>query len=123
MINVLYIEDSAVNAYIVEKMLKSLGYQPLLAYNGAAGIALAESHQPNLILIDLNLPDIHGVEVIKHLRRSLQLQNTSIIALTGNDSDDMEAECLKIGCQDYIKKPVSRPRLIDSINKHLGILV
>lgn len=120
---VLYIEDSAVNTYIVKKMLKSMGYPMIPAYDGAEGITLAETHQPSLILIDLILPDGHGLDVVKHLRRMPQFDNTPIIALTATDSPTMKEECLDAGCSDYLEKPVSQPRLTNAIEKYLGISV
>lgn len=123
MTQILYIEDSAVNTYIVKKMLKSLGYEMLAAYDGAEGIALAEQHHPALILIDLILPDVHGKEVVQHIRRMPQFDNTPIIALTATDSPAMKEDCLQAGCIDYLEKPVSQPRLISTIEKYVGIYV
>jgi len=120
---VLYIEDSAVNTYIVKKMLKSLGYSMIPAYDGAEGIGLAEKHNPVLMLIDLNLPDGHGLDVVKHLRRMPQFDSTPIIALTAIDSPAMKNECLEAGCNDYLEKPVSQVRLNHTIEKYLGIAV
>lgn len=120
---VLYIEDSAVNTYIVKKMLKTLGYSTIAAYDGAEGIALAEKHLPTLILIDLNLPDGHGLDVVKHLRSMPRFDNTPIIALTANDSPAMKDQCLDAGCVDYLEKPVSQVRLTNTIEKYLGIAV
>ena len=120
---VLYIEDSAVNTYIVKKMLKSLGYNMIPAYDGAEGVVLAETHQPVLILTDLNLPDVHGLDVVKHLRSIPQLNNTPIIALTATDSTIMRNKCLDAGCIDYLEKPVSQARLANTIEKYLGIAV
>jgi CheY-like chemotaxis protein len=118
---VLYIEDSAVNTYIVKKMLKSLGYPMIPAYDGTEGIALAETRQPSLILIDLILPDCHGLDVVKHLRHMPQFDNTPIIALTATDSPAMKEDCLDAGCIDYLEKPISQARLTSTIEKYLGI--
>ena len=120
---VLYIEDSAVNTYIVKKMLKSLGYSMIPAYDGAEGIALAQNHHPILILVDLNLPDGNGLDVVKHLRDMPEFDSTTIIALTANDSPAMKNECLDAGCNDYLEKPVSQVRLNNTIEKYLGIAV
>lgn len=123
MIKILYIEDSAVNTYIVKKMVKSLGYDMLPAYDGAEGITLAEQHTPSLILIDLMLPDVHGLDVIKHIRRMPKFDNTPIIALTATDSPTVKESCLQAGCNDYLEKPVSQARLISTIEKYLGMSV
>ena len=123
MINILYIEDSAVNTYIVKKMVKSLGYQMIPAYDGAEGVIIAEEHQPNLILVDLKLPDVNGLDVIKHLRQRSQFDQTPIIALTATDSPTVEEECLSAGCNDYLVKPVSQLRLVNTVEKYLKSVV
>ncbi len=120
---VLYIEDSAINTYIVKKIISDLGYQMITAYDGAEGITQAEKITPDLILIDLVLPDIHGVDVAKHLRSLDTFKTTPIIALTATESPAMKEECLAAGFNDYLEKPVSKTRLITTIEKFMGISV
>lgn len=123
MTKILYIEDSAVNTYIIRKMIKSLGHEMISAYEGSEGIMLAEKCNPSLILIDLILPDIHGLEVIKHLRNVADFDDTPIIALTSTESPTMKASCIAAGCNDYLEKPVSQPRLNNAIETYLRISV
>lgn len=106
-----------------QKMLKSLGYYMIPAHDGTEGIALAEKHLPSLILIDLILPDVHGLGVVKHLHRMPQFDDTPIIALTATNSPAMKQDCLDAGCDDYLEKPVSQARLTHTIKKYLGIVV
>ncbi len=120
---ILYIEDSAVNTYIVNKIIKSMGRDMIAAYDGGEGMAMAEKHHPDLILIDLILPDVHGLDVIKHLRKNPQFEQTPIIALTATDSPKMRDACLEAGCNDYLEKPVSKSRMVKSIESYLGITV
>jgi len=120
---ILYIEDSAVNTYIVKKIIKSIGYKMIPAYDGAEGITKAEQETPDLILIDLILPDVHGRDLIKHLRSMSQFEETPIIALTATDSPTMKDECLVAGFDDYLEKPVSQTRLVNTIEKYLGMSV
>lgn len=120
---ILYIEDSAVNTYIVKKIIKSLGYEMIPAYDGGEGITLAEQKNPDLILIDLILPDAHGVNLVKHLRSLKQFEETPIIALTATDSPTMKEECLTAGFNDYLEKPVSKTRLTSTIEKYMGMSV
>lgn len=123
MTKILYVEDSPVNTYIVRKMLKSIGYEMLAAYDGTSGVAMAEQEYPSLILIDLNLPDISGLTVIDHLRRIPELDKTPIIALTATDSPAMKEACLAAGGNDYLEKPVSQSRLVSTIERYLGLHV
>jgi len=120
---ILYIEDSAVNTYIVKKIIKSLGYTMIPAYDGGEGITKAEQHKPDMILIDLVLPDSHGLDVVKHLRGMEQFAETPMIALTATDSPAMKEECLEAGFDDYLEKPVSQSRLINTIERFFGMSV
>jgi len=123
MSKILYIEDSPVNTYIVRKMLKTLGYEMLAAYDGMTGVAVAEQEHPSLILVDLNLPHMNGIDVINHLRRIPELDTTPMIALTATDSPSMKEACRAVGGNDYLEKPVSQSRLIATIEKYLGLHV
>jgi CheY-like chemotaxis protein len=114
---------TAVNTYIVRKMLKSIGYDMIAAYDGTTGVNLAQQEYPNLILLDLNLPDISGMHIIDHLRRIPELDNTPIIALTATDSPSVKEACLAAGGNDYLEKPVSQARLVATMEKYLGLRV
>lgn len=120
---ILYIEDSPVNTYIVRKIIRSIGYEMVHAYEGAEGLVIAEEQNPAMILIDLILPDTHGLDIIKQLRASHQFDDTPIVALTSTDSPTVKQECLDAGCNDYLEKPVSQARLISTIEKYLGMSV
>lgn len=123
MISILYIEDSPVNTYIVRKMLKTLGYEMIPAYDGMSGVTLAEQHKPDLILIDLNLPDVHGTAVANHLRRIPELDNVPIVAITATSNETIKHQCIDAGCNDFLEKPVSQAKLIKTIEKHLHVYV
>lgn len=120
---VLYIEDSAVNAYIIKRIIQSIDLDMLSAYDAAEGLSMAEEHKPSLILTDLVLPDAHGLELIEKLRSDESFVDTPIIALTSTDSPAMKAKCLAAGCNDYLEKPVSKSRMIKTIQKYLGTQV
>jgi two-component system, cell cycle response regulator DivK len=107
--NILYIEDNPDNMRLVQRALESRGYRLLQAKNGLDGIHVAESEQVDLILLDINLPDIDGYEVARRLRSSQkrQLSSTPIIAVTANALKGDAERALEAGCDVYMSKPIN----------------
>lgn len=106
---VLYIEDNPDNMLLVQRALESRGYKLLKAVNGMDGIIMAEGNQVDLILLDINLPDIDGYTVAKHLRKSRnpELANLPIIAITANALKGDAKKALEAGCDVYMSKPIN----------------
>ena len=107
--NILYIEDNPDNMLLVKRVLQSRGYGFLEASNGAEGLAMAESQDVALILLDINLPDIDGYEVARKLRKSAkrQLAYVPIIAITANALKGDAERALEAGCDVYMSKPIN----------------
>lgn len=116
---ILYIEDNAQNMRLVRKLLKTGGYDMIGAEDGFTGLDMAKEHQPELILVDINLPDIDGTEVTERLKADPDFTNTPIIALTANAMYGDRERFIDAGCDDYLSKPVSRRELIEMIESHL----
>ena len=106
---VLYIEDNPDNMTLVQRALESRGYTLLKAVNGLTGIEIAESKEVNLILLDINLPDIDGYEVARRLRASnkMALKTVPIIAVTANALKGDADKALNAGCDVYMSKPIN----------------
>jgi two-component system cell cycle response regulator DivK len=104
---VLYIEDNGDNVLLVQRALQSKGYEFISAVNGLGGLAKAESDHPDLILLDINLPDIDGYEVARRLRASDGLHRVPIIAITANALKGDADKALASGCDVYIPKPIN----------------
>lgn len=106
---ILYIEDNPDNMTLVRRALESRGYEFLWAVNGIQGIEVAETQQPDLILLDINLPDIDGYEVAKRLRNSGKsfLVYAPIIAITANALRGDAEKALAAGCDVYMAKPIN----------------
>lgn len=106
---VLYIEDNPDNMLLVRRALESRGYTVLGAETGLGGVALAESDEVDLILLDINLPDIDGYEVARRLRASARtkLAYTPIIAVTANALKGDAEKALEAGCDVYMSKPLN----------------
>jgi two-component system, cell cycle response regulator DivK len=117
---ILCVEDNPQNMRLVRKILKHEGYIVLEAEDGASGLAIAESEKPDLILMDINLPDIDGLEVTRRIKAQTQLAHIPIVALTANAMYGDEERCLAAGCDGYIAKPVSKENLVASIETYLS---
>jgi len=107
--NILYVEDNPDNMLLVQRALESRGYKLLQAEDGLAGVALAESEDVDLILLDINLPDIDGYEVARRIRSSAKskLAYTPIIAITANALKGDAEKALASGCDVYMSKPIN----------------
>ncbi len=107
--NILYIEDNPDNMMLVKRALEARGYRLLGAATGLDGVAVAEKEDVDLILLDINLPDIDGYEVAKRLRSSTKhaLAYTPIIAITANALKGDAEKALSSGCDVYMSKPIN----------------
>ncbi len=107
--NILYIEDNPDNMLLVKRVLQSRGYHVLEAKNGLEGLQVAKDQEVDLILLDINLPDIDGYEVARRLRASenLKLIYTPIIAVTANALKGDAEKALEAGCDVYMSKPIN----------------
>ena len=107
--NVLYIEDNPDNTMLVRRALEARGYKLLHAPTGNKGVETAEAEQIDLILLDINLPDIDGYEVARRLRSSKKRELTTvpIIAVTANALKGDAEKALDAGCDVYMSKPIN----------------
>jgi two-component system cell cycle response regulator DivK len=107
--NILYIEDNPDNMILVQRALEARGYCLLKAMKGLEGVAKAESDPVDLILLDINLPDIDGYEVARRLRTSnkRELRTVPIIAVTANALKGDAEKALEAGCDVYMSKPIN----------------
>jgi CheY-like chemotaxis protein len=107
--NILYIEDNPDNMMLVKRALESRGYTLLEAFTGISGVTCAEMQSVDLILLDINLPDIDGYEVARRLRASEKhnLAYIPIIAITANALKGDAQKALSAGCDVYMSKPIN----------------
>lgn len=106
---ILYIEDNSDNMTLVKRALEARGYEFHWAHNGQTGVELAEALTPDVILLDINLPDIDGYEVARRLRNSgkVSLTYVPIIAVTANALRGDAEKALAAGCDVYMSKPIN----------------
>jgi two-component system cell cycle response regulator DivK len=106
MAKVLYIEDNMTNRLLVKRILMVEDHEVLEAENGMEGIELARTELPDLILVDINMPDMDGYEVTTRLRQIPELDQVPIVALTANVLRGDRERSLEAGCDGYIQKPL-----------------
>ena len=107
--NILYVEDNPDNMKLVKRALEARGYILHGAVDGLSGLQMAESIEPTVILLDINLPDIDGHEVARRLRvhQKATVRETPIIAITANALRGDAKKALDAGCDVYMSKPVN----------------
>ena len=116
---ILYVEDNPQNMRLVRKILVAAGYDVIEAMNGLSGVATASRETPDLILMDVNLPDINGLEATSRLKAVPQLSWIPIIALTANAMHGDRENCLAAGCDGYLAKPVMKNELLNTVAQFL----
>jgi len=120
MAKILLVEDNELNRDMLTRRLERRGFQVVSAVDGRAGVALGEQEAPDLILMDMSLPDLDGWEATRLLKSSSQTRSIPIIALTAHAMAGDRERAIEAGCDDYDTKPVELGRLlekIDSLNR------
>jgi CheY-like chemotaxis protein len=112
---ILYIEDNDDNVYMLKNRLSRAGFTVIVATDGAQGLTMATSEQPDLILMDLTLPDIDGKEATRRIKADPATKCIPVIALTAHAMAGDKEKALAAGCDDFDTKPVDLPRLLEKI--------
>jgi two-component system, cell cycle response regulator DivK len=121
MAKILLVEDNEMNLDMLSRRLEKRGHQVIIATDGARGVELAHTDQPNLILMDMSLPIMDGWEATRRIKGNPDTRSIPVIALTAHAVAGDREKCLEAGCDDYENKPVKFPQLIAKINTFLGI--
>ena len=119
MSKILLVEDNEMNRDMLSRRLERKGYEVVIAVDGQAGVDMASSAGPDLILMDLSLPVMDGWEATRRIKADAATQNIPVIALTAHAMAGDEQKALEAGCDDYDTKPVELNRLLGKINKLL----
>jgi two-component system, cell cycle response regulator DivK len=117
---ILYIEDNAANRLLVRRVLEAEGFLVTEAEDGPTGLSVAAAEVPDLVLLDINLPEIDGYELARRLRSMPNLQAIPILAITANVMRGDRERTLAAGCSGYIQKPIDVDRLPDQVRSALA---
>ncbi len=120
MSKILLVEDNEMNRDMLSRRLERKGFEVVMAVDGQAGIDMASSASPDLILMDLSLPIIDGWEATRRIKADSATQNIPVIALTAHAMSGDEEKAREAGCDDYDTKPVNLNRLLEKIGNLLG---
>ena len=116
---ILYVEDNDDNVYMLKPRLERKGYEVLIAVDGKEGIYLAKNRNPDLILMDLDLPIIDGWEASKQLKEDTNTKHIPIIALSASVMAEDKNKAMDAGCDDFDSKPVDFNSLMAKIRSFL----
>ena len=117
---ILYVEDNPENRLLIRRILEVEGYTVAEAENAASALEFVASQTPDLILMDINMPDIDGYTLTAQMRTFPDLANVPIVALTANVMKGDRERTLAVGCDGYIQKPVDVDELPRQISHYLG---
>lgn len=119
--SILIVDDSEDNRLILEELTKSLGYEPLLATNGIEAQAKVQQTRPSIILLDLNMPEMNGIEFLEWIKSDPNLNKIPILMVSTVDETEDIVHCLKLGAQDFIHKPfeveILKSRILTALNR------
>ncbi len=115
--SVLVVEDNDLSMRLFHDLLEAHGYNVLQAKNGMEGWRMAREHRPDLILMDIQLPDVSGLEVTKWLKDDENLKTTPVIAVTAFAREGDKEKFLEGGCDAYIDKPISIPNFLQTVER------
>ena len=117
---VLIVEDNELNMKLFHDLLDAQGYETLQTREGLSALALAREHRPDLIRMDIQLPEISGLEVTKWLKEDDELNHIPVVAVTAFAMKGDEERIREGGCEAYISKPISVVHFLDTIKRLLG---
>ena len=115
---ILCIEDNFHNRLLLNRILSSRGYTVIEAKDGIEGLAMIRTLKPPLVLLDIDLPDMDGIEVVGHVRADDLTRHIPVIALTASAMQGDRERFLNAGCDDYLSKPIQVTHLLEMIARY-----
>ncbi|MEE8393982.1 MAG: response regulator [Rhodospirillales bacterium] len=117
---ILIVEDNELNMKLFNDLLQAHGYATVQTMDGREAMDLARQHHPDLILMDIQLPGVSGLEITKMLKEDSDLKDIPVVAVTAFAMKGDEEKIREGGCSDYIAKPISVPNFLETIAKFLS---
>jgi len=117
---VLIVEDNELNMKLFHDLLEAHGYRTLQSRNGFDAMDIARANRPDLILMDIQLPEVSGLEVTKWLKEDDDLKSIPVIAVTAFAMKGDEERIRQGGCEAYISKPISVGKFLETVRSYLG---
>jgi two-component system, cell cycle response regulator DivK len=116
---ILIVEDNEKNMKLVRDILRHQGYETLEAVNGLDGVRLAEQQQPDLVLMDIQLPDIDGIEALGRIRADRSLDAVPVLAVSASVMPDDQQKIISSGFDAFITKPINLKQFVETVQRFL----
>ncbi len=116
---ILIVDDNPYMLQVLQLQLEDRDYETILATDGKQAVDMAAAHLPDIILMDILMPEMDGLQATRMIRQNPQTRSIPILAMTALDSSKAKEECLNNGCDDYIAKPFTATQLESRISKLL----
>ncbi len=117
---VLIVEDSELNMRLFNDLLEAFGYRTVKTREGRNAVALAREHRPDLIIMDIQLPEISGLDITAELKKDPDLKAIPVVAVTAFAMRGDEQKILAAGCDAYLSKPISVTTFIETVRRFIG---
>jgi two-component system cell cycle response regulator DivK len=117
---ILIVEDNELNMKLLNDVLEAYGYEIVKTDSGAAVLDLARQHRPDLVLMDIQLPDVSGLDAVRQLKEDPQTQAIPVIAVTAFAMAGDERRALDSGCDAYVAKPIMLREFLATVEKFIG---
>jgi two-component system cell cycle response regulator DivK len=117
--SILIVEDNELNMKLFNDLLEAHGYKTIKTRSGVEAVALARQHRPDLILMDIQLPGISGLEVTQKMKNDSDLRHIPVIAITAFAMKGDEEKILQGGCEAYLSKPISIVKFLETVRNYL----
>ncbi len=117
---ILIVEDNPLNMKLLRDVLEVHGYETIATGEGGAALGVASEHQPDLILMDLQLPDISGFDAVRQLKEHAPTRTIPVVAVTAFAMSGDERKALNSGCDAYVAKPISLHKFIEVVERFIG---
>ncbi len=118
--SVMIVEDNELNMKLFNDLLEAKGYKTIQTRNGLEALDLARKHMPDLILMDIQLPEVSGLEITKWLKEDDGLHHIPVIAVTAFAMKGDEERIRQGGCEAYISKPISVVKFLETVKSYIG---
>ncbi len=117
---VLIVEDNELNMKLFNDLLEAHGYTTVQTRSGVESVALARTHKPNLILMDIQLPEVSGIQVMQWMKDDESLRDIPIIAITAFAMKGDEEKIRQAGCEAYLSKPISVVKFLETVRNFIS---
>lgn len=118
--NVLIVDDSNTNNVLLESILTGEGINSTIAYNGPEALDLVLSEKPDLVLLDIMMPEMDGFTVFKELKKKSETKDIPVVFITARNDNKLKSEAIEAGAYDFIEKPINVSHVINLVNKVLN---